>query len=122
MFSKSLRNGLWARTANMYSISKDDAVWLYPIARANYPKATKGKGEPGILPTLLPLGRVRNITEGVVDSQRGALSSLYLRFWGVRDFSEYEEEFLKSTGIDLTEAVIPIIDEMQQSTRTAFWF
>lgn len=122
MFSKGLRNGLWARTANMYSIAKEDAAILYPIATANYPKAARGKGEPGILPTRLDLGRTRNLTEGVVDYRRGTINSLYLAFWGVEGFTEYEEQFLESTGIDLTKAVIPITNEMQRSTRTAFWF
>ena len=122
MFSKGLRNGLWARAANMQSISKEDAALLYPIATACYPKAAKGKGEPGILPTRSNLNQVRSLTEGVVDYGRGSIDSLYLSFWGVQNFSEYKEKFQHSTGIDLTKAVIPIIDDMQQSTRTAFWF
>ena len=60
LFPKRSRDFHWAQNVNSRKIIKRNAWLFYPLTTAYFPRAAKGKGEPGILPYVHKLSKINS--------------------------------------------------------------
>ena len=92
LFPKRSRDFHWAQNVNSRKIIKRNAWLFYPLTTAYFPRAAKGKGEPGILPYVHKLDTVRRWIDVDLFRNFRSIDEVYRSIWGL-GCNEYLKKF-----------------------------